>query len=271
MSDRYRLPAVPFLMLFAVYGAGTLVSRIAEKRWMPAAAAVLLLGAGLVLTRWPVTAEPPNVSSYFNLATIYERAGLSRRAVAAYGKAVLINAVLKSDAVVTGECRAVSGAGGQALADFMISDVLKGQVAASSIRLPSLPALDSPQSGGGKGRPPRFRPGDEALLFLKKGDGGAFSVLGGAYGRYPLVKDGRDGRLVSLYLPLSSLQSSLPDARPVIPLAVFKAIVEEILKTGDFMDDPRYFDASISEDNLASLREARRKDARGRRERDFWQ
>lgn len=161
--------------------------------------------------------------------------------------------------------------GREGTADFRISDVLKGRIAAPGIHLPCRTGNEKTAIAAGKEPLPYFLKGERALLFLKQKGDDVFSVVGGEYGRVPLSKNHRGEWLASIYLPLGSLQSTLPDTRSAIPLAALESIIGEILETGDFRDDPAYIDASISQDKIEDLRKARRRENLDRRGRDFWQ
>jgi len=187
MSDRYRLPSVPFLLIFAVFGVRQLISFAGDRKWRPLFFTILLLAGGFLLTCLPLSGEVPNVSAYFNLARIYERSGWAGRAVAAYEKAILINATAKADAIVTGACLSVTAAGDQrapggAAAIFEIREVLKGPVSAARIKLPCRLSGEASASPAGREPLPFFQTGEHFLLYLKEGMDPRFTVNGGPYG-----------------------------------------------------------------------------------------
>jgi len=275
MSDRYRLPSVPFLLIFAVFGVRQLISFAGDRKWRPLFFTILLLAGGFLLTCLPLSGEVPNVSAYFNLARIYERSGWAGRAVAAYEKAILINATAKADAIVTGACLSVTAAGDQrapggAAAIFEIREVLKGPVSAARIKLPCRLSGEASASPAGREPLPFFQTGEHFLLYLKEGMDPRFTVMGGPYGQYPLVKDMKGEWRAYPFLPLNSLQSTIPDTRPPIPLKTLKEIIQEILDNGDFKDRPGLIDTSLSRREIQAFREERSQGTDGAPDRNFW-
>ncbi|MDP8248295.1 MAG: tetratricopeptide repeat protein [Candidatus Tritonobacter lacicola] len=99
VSARFRLPAVPFLILFASASLVTLYDWLRDGRWrylIPALASLAILC--VIVGGWRVcpdylTLYPPIRfdAEYYNLGETYNKAGQPREALATYRKAIEIN------------------------------------------------------------------------------------------------------------------------------------------------------------------------------------
>lgn len=82
VTARYRLNVLPFLALFAAYGALELWRRLRQKRWRAAAAPLAALALLLLLSNWRVgpMGREFSADAYYNLATRLLQQGDTARA-----------------------------------------------------------------------------------------------------------------------------------------------------------------------------------------------
>ena len=90
VSDRYRMPLVPLLLLLAAHGAWTLVEAVRARR--AAVAPVVALAASAVAVNWPMAAftYPEYAKDYFQLGKVHRARGDRERALALYEQAAAL-------------------------------------------------------------------------------------------------------------------------------------------------------------------------------------
>ena len=93
IAARYRVPVLPVLLVFAVYGLGTLCGWVRERRWKNAGlglaiCAIFLLPANRELGSMGMTGD---AAIHYNIGNAYAEAGDRHRAVEAFTRSVEID------------------------------------------------------------------------------------------------------------------------------------------------------------------------------------
>ena len=91
VSARFRLPAVPYLIIFASAGLTSIYDLIMRKRWGGLSLALLLLAPLWVLMNMEIFTPIEFDAEYYNLGETCNKAGLVEEALATYKKAVETN------------------------------------------------------------------------------------------------------------------------------------------------------------------------------------
>jgi hypothetical protein len=107
---RYRLPVVPAVLVFAAVGAMSIAGAIAARDWVHSGVAV---GVSLVLAmvvNWRIY-RPIDflATSYFNVGNLYNAAGRTDHAIAAWEEAVRLNPAYRKPRRVLGEAYFAAG------------------------------------------------------------------------------------------------------------------------------------------------------------------
>jgi 4-amino-4-deoxy-L-arabinose transferase-like glycosyltransferase len=91
VSDRYRLPMVPALILFAAHGAWTLAEDLRQRRRTAATLGVVCL-LGALAAHYPFAAftYPEYAKDYFQLGKVHRERGETDRAVALYEQGIAL-------------------------------------------------------------------------------------------------------------------------------------------------------------------------------------
>lgn len=90
--SRYRLPIVPFFMLFATYALLNIFRYLRLKHWRQAAIFFALLIAAYLFSHFPkVSPQNDYELSHFNLGLAYEKAGNIHKAIEEYESAIALS------------------------------------------------------------------------------------------------------------------------------------------------------------------------------------
>lgn len=87
VTAQYRLPAVPFLLVFAGYAADCWALELRQRRFVRALLILFLAGALAILIRFP-RVPPDSAPSYYQLGYAYEGQGMPEKAASAYQEAI---------------------------------------------------------------------------------------------------------------------------------------------------------------------------------------
>ncbi len=120
VSSRYRLPVVPVLLLFAVWGVRELYVLAQERRTgllvgVGAAGAVLLVGANWRLGDVAMVGE---ATTHYQLGVVWQQKGLAANAIAAYQKALSLDPDLHEPRFNLGSLYARQGRYQRAIAEY---------------------------------------------------------------------------------------------------------------------------------------------------------
>jgi tetratricopeptide (TPR) repeat protein len=91
-AARYRVPVIPFLLLFAAYGVARLVAFARNQRWKAAALCLAAFVPSFALASHPFAAYTPSLARWqFDRGADWARIGNAERAIASYNEALAVS------------------------------------------------------------------------------------------------------------------------------------------------------------------------------------